>query len=886
MNKNIKQLLASVLVLANLLIVSFVPCANAEDTSDYEIQLLQGLGFVDEEYGPKSAEEQVTRGQIASILAYLRGFDKSQSSGGNFIDVPRDYWCAGQIYSLCDAGILHGTASDKFSPNDYITHSQLVKMLVSALGYDMQAQMAGGYPHGYMSVASGLGISIGSSDNALDFRTAAKLFAQAMDAEMLEMKIVGDDVVYEKNPDQTLLKKYNDIYNDKGIMTDNGITALNAPSSVGKKSVKINNMILEKGSFSCDDYIGCNLRYYYKNVRGEQTLLYAYPYKTNTRTIDAGDLDLYGTDFSTKKVYVKDENKYCKVDDYADVIYNGVAYPSFNTDTFRIKEGELVLIDNDDDGVYEVVLVNEYYNIYVTGVDDGMIYGKYGNSADTDKIDNLSVYANDGTAAEISGINSRNVVSVYRSKDASAVKMIVSSAAISGKVEAVEKGVSKPENADAQSLDSFKDRMSDMRIKISDEYYEFSPSYIEAVASGFSGAVIPAYGISYSAYLDKSGRIAGIEETSGNVYAYLTKVCFVDDGSEMNDMTMVKMFMADSTHVTTVFSENPKIDGVKMKSYESGTGTVSSYHEFFDGEGKFIPQLVRLKLNSLGEVSEVQTANSTTTSKYGYNSKEFTLCFSGKAGYGGPTQRSFSQTYTLGSDVVIFNAPPADDFEASELEIIPASRLVEGLSYNVKLYDADPSWACRAAVIQAGESNTWEQAVLVVESVGKTIDEDDSVINVVTGYINKSKVTYIEKNDGVFPSDLESGDVVRVVLSGQKVIRMQTLVSAKRDTEPFYNPLDGNDWSSYYGQIYARSTTAMTITTDGGKTITALPFNGSGTLVYVYDKATKTARVGTINDLVMTSPIKDDGTIDLSDNDTMVYVYKRRGYARNIVVIK
>lgn len=886
MNKIYRQLLATMLILTNLLIAGYIPCASAENSSDYEIQLLKGLGFVDKEYGPKSAEEPVTRGQIASILAYLRGFDKSTKIDGSFIDVPKDYWCAGQIYALCNAGILHGTAADRFSPNDYITRNQLVKMLVSALGYDMQAQMAGGYPQGYMSVGSELGLKSGSDVGAIDFGTAAKLFAEAMEVELLEMKIVDNKPVYEKVKDQNILKKYNDIYNDEGIMTDNGITKLNTPGTVGKNNVIINNMIMEKGSFDCDRYIGYNLKFYYKNVNGEKTLLYAYPYKTNVRTIADDDIDFYGSDFGIQKIYVMDDKKYCKIDEYVDVIYNGVAYPSFNADTFRIRQGELTLIDNDEDGTYDVVFADEYYNIYVTGKTDDIIYGKYGNSENIENADNLSIYDADGLPISTDEINSKNVMSVYKSKDSSNVKMIISSNTIDGKVDNVEKGVTRPDDMNAQSRESFINSMRDMRISVGEKSYSFSQSYIEAVADGYNGAVVPVYGITYTFCLDKNGKIAGVEETAGNIYAYLTKVCFVDDGSEMNDMTMAKMFMSDSTHVTTVFAENAKVDGVRMKSHESGSGTVSSYHEFFDGDGKFIPQLVRVKLNSLGEISEVQTSNSVTTNSYGYNAKKFSLCYSGKTGYGGSTQRSFNQSYTLGSDVVIFNVPPAEDFDASEIEIINVNRLQEGVSYNIKLYDADPSWACKAAVVQAGSSNEWEQAVLVVESVEKTIDDDDNIINVVSGYINKTKATYIEDSEGIFPTELESGDIVRVVLSGQKVKRMQILASAKRDTTPFYNSLDGNDWSSYYGQIYAKSNTALTLSTDGGRSITALPFNGSGTLVYIYDKASKTASVGTINDLVMTSPIKDDGTIDLSGNDTMVYVYKRRGYARNIVVIK
>lgn len=185
----------------------------------------------------------------------------------------------------------------------------------------------------------------------------------------------------------------------------------------------------------------------------------------------------------------------------------------------------------------------------------------------------------------------------------------------------------------------------------------------------------------------------------------------------------------------------------------------------------------------------------------------------------------------------------------------------------------------------AFDITTMAQSLCVVESVEQTVSADNEVIKVIHGYINKAKVTYQERDIGVFPQELTSGDIVRVVMGGtNRVKRLQILASAKRNKEAFFDNLDGNDWSSYYGQLYAKSDTGVTLTMDGGKSVTAFPYNN--TTVYVYNMGTKTVKVGSINDLVMTCPIMDDGRIDLTNSDSMVYIYKRKGYARNIVVVK
>ena len=888
MRKIMKQILAALLAvgLLQMNIVAFA--ADTQDNADYDIMLLKKLGFVNEAYGPKSGDEPVTRSQFASMVAYLRGFDETnESTGRNFIDIPADYWCAGQIYALYNDGLVHGTASDIFSPEEYVTYPQAVKCLVSLLGYDVQAKKAGGYPDGYISTASQIGLGSGVTDGAIDFRTAARLIVKAMDTEVLELVLSGGDgEKYAKSQYQTPLKKYNDIYYDTGVMTDNGISTLTGNTNAGSRYVVINDTVIGKGECDVEKYLGYRLKYYYKNNDGELTLLFVMPYNTKVIEIKDEDLDTSNPQFGMQKIcYVSDKGeKSCKIDDYADVIYNGKAYPAFDADTFKITQGRLTLIDNDNDGDYDVIYVEEYYCIYVSSIDidNEIIYGKYGNSVEYGKYTEVQFYTADGSAATVDAVSQKQVLSVLESRDDSMVSIIISTEFVSGKIESLTDTLTKPQNMLPEEIGRFRTRALDLRIVVNGEELAFSSEYIDAVIAGYQGASIPTMGLTYIFRLDSNRKIAGIEDPTGVQYAYLIKVAHYTHG-EMGGMTMARVFMQDSSIITTVFAKNVTVDGQRYKGQSEDNDAVQYYPKFLDEDGRFVRQPVKIRLNNLGEITEIETANNLTNS-YGYDKTKFTMCYKGNQSYGGSSQRRFDK-YTLANDVVIFNIPPDSDFDESELSVISASTLQEGANYPVQMYDADASWACKFVVIQAGESSDWYLASCVIESVKYALIDEDTVAKVATGLESTNRVTYVESKPGVFPEELASGDIVRVVKGvNNKIVRMQILASATRDTQPFYNRLDGDEWSTYYGQLYARSDTGFTLTMDGGASIEGIPFND--TSICVYDMKTKTARRGTRNDMVMNCPISDSGRIDLSNCNSMIYVFKRRGYARNVIVVK
>jgi len=926
MKKILKQVLAAAMAITCVLQLCAVPGAGAAPvetkySSVDDIELLSKLGFVSKSNGPKKGEDTVTRAQFANILGCLRGFDENtKNQGTKFMDIPDNYWCAGQIYSLYDVGLISGTSVNTFSPNELITYEQVVKCLVSLLGYEMPAVQAGGYPNGYLKIAAQLGITADASSDVLDYKTVAKLVVKTMDTDIMELTDAGGvNMSLSTSEDETPLNVYNDIYYDTGIMTDNGLTSLTGNAAFFGNAVNINNQVLNiNGRF--DEYLGYKLKYYYKESGDEQTLLFAIPYKTEVISLKDEDIVFENSDYGFKKIYYDTDTKekFCKIDDYADVIYNGKAYPEYDLDTLKFNQGDMTLIDNDSDGIYEVIVINEYYNVVVASVDkeNGVIYGKYGERVETWDADRVDYITSNGKATNISGLKTNQIISVYESGDEKYKKIVCCSETFTGAVSQVENYVSRPAIGDASAMESFRRTAVNMKITVSEKEYSLSSDFINNAASGYQGIVMPETGLTYTFRFDANGKIAMVESPAGYQYAYLIHVFFLDDNTELGGKTNVRLVLQDGTLTTTVFAKSVTIDGVKYEGHNEGPRGAYNCPEFFNN-GKFIRQAVKLKLNNAGEVAEVQTAtklysddaalNNDTEyhgrkekNSYGYNSTKFALCFDGTAKYGGHDQRSVGDKdirYSLPDDVVIFSLPSDDNFDEKKITVLTESQLADGTSTSWKLYDSDASWSVKLAVTQSKPSTAWNWGGYIIDSVRTEVMEDGTVSKAIVIHDGVGKTKALYPNDDAvlaqIPEDLTRGDICKLVTTGDKLMGFERILSPATQKTTIAGPESDEEWKSYYVHPYSASANGFTVLFDDGKDSDGNPKykiggfvkNGTATGGKIYDMEANEVQSARLTDLVSSSPIDENGKVNVTGRE-MIFFHYRNGWVVSFILIK
>ena len=160
---NIKKII-SVLLMAAVLPQTGV---FAEKTADYSESInFLSAAHVLENYTRDDLEKSISRIEFAKLLARIVYPDNNYywQEERAYEDVAAEYKAI--VSALAEQKIMLGYDEATFAPEQPITYNEALKALVSMVGYDYNAESSGGYPNGYVSCASDIGILKGMSDRS------------------------------------------------------------------------------------------------------------------------------------------------------------------------------------------------------------------------------------------------------------------------------------------------------------------------------------------------------------------------------------------------------------------------------------------------------------------------------------------------------------------------------------------------------------------------------------------------------------------------------------------------------------------------------------------------------------------------------------------------
>lgn len=372
-----KKVVVGLLVMCMALqTVVFGANASAEGDIEKKITILQNMGVITYDDEMEYSEDEVTREMLASILYYFyngaRNTEVNEYTGEwPFTDLDQGYWASGDIMTLVERGCMGGFTDNTFRLEETATQLQAIKSLIVVLGYTDVAEMKGGWPNGYISVAndlkltSGMQVSYNSPMTKGDF---VHLLYNALRAEVMEMNFKGiQNVTYK--PGDTLMNSLG-FYEIKGVLTATDTTSLLGYSEASKNRAVINGIEFDV-NFNCNDYIGMNVDALYKKVNGMDVgeLVYIAEYNNEIVVIDDDDIE---KDQTTSQVlcYVNENDKLkaVTIDTNVTFIFNGKRLTYFNEGHLEPKDGTVTLIDADKNGNYETIVVKSYAAYYVSSV--------------------------------------------------------------------------------------------------------------------------------------------------------------------------------------------------------------------------------------------------------------------------------------------------------------------------------------------------------------------------------------------------------------------------------------------------------------------------------------------------------------------------------------
>lgn len=714
------------------------------------VTVLSGLGIMkgypDGNFKPGDG---ITRAEFAKITSKLLGYTIS-SDTATFSDVPVSHWAHEAVETAVYAGAVNGTDPGLYSPDMPIESAQAAKIFVSILGYGAVAEAKGGYPGGYTAQAADIGLYSGVklSDGVITRGEIAVMTLNALNTKVLLQTSYGENAEASTFKDRTLMRENLKIDKEKGVVTGvRGTSLTSANNNDGADYIEIDNVRYKTQVPNTERYLGKTVEYYYDTEEDDRAEIYVIvPTESNdVLIVDADDIKSVGTG---KLTYLVDEReKTATFSATADVIYNGQALRNWTKADLKPDYGSITLIDNDNDGVYDVYMVNSIENYVVNSVniEKEIITSKVGGKMlklDSDENIVTLLDAKTGTEAALEEIEEWNVLSVYESVNTSGkkvVKVVRSSESVEGRL----------------------DGTSDDYVIINDKEYDTWGGF-----DGFDAKV----GDEGMFYLDANGRVAAFDKggVSAMKYGYLIKAAEKDG----MDSTLEMKILAQSGGVAKFEADLNRlmVDSVKTTTVSAALDKLRAN---CDTAGE-VYQPIRYKTNAGGKITELDTLTQTSGEdddalvKIYDTYTDHTL----QKIYYTPTG-TFEAQFGINDDTVMMKIPEDDLDDEDEYEVITSASLGVDQQYRVRAYNREDGNIVKLLLVYGdmAKSEIVQNKLMLVDKIINTVDEDGDAVLKVCGLYDGVKVEYPEYEDGVINAgDLKRGDIITLTLTdGNKI---------------------------------------------------------------------------------------------------------------------
>lgn len=519
-----KRIISLIIVLS--VIFSSVLFVNAAGKTAVDVEeaygLLQALSVIDKDFASDSTP--ITRAEFTALTVKAAGFAPyvaQEVSAAPFSDVAKDAPYASYIAMAKERKISLGYTDGSFRPEEKISLMEAVVYLIRILGYTDIAEEKGGYPGGYQTEAYSLDLLDGISDSFTSTVTkeyAVKLLFNALNTRVLVLNSYGDKDSFSIDYGNYLMYESMNVEKVEGIMDEVDISALVGPNELSPYTISINRVLIDVGTLSPNYLLGYNVTAYYKNENGKNVLVYVTPDKEKN-TVKTAEISEISEIANQVVTCVDSEGETTKIryEKGAAILYNGVATKSFFNTSIYLDEngaklsGYIDFLDNNGDGVADVVFVNAYEE-YIAGKKDAgskILYDKNDPShkivLDTTTNDPYTIIFNEaGEEIQLTAVKTGASVVVMRSKpDAyqGYIKVYVSVKTVSGVLE----GTDEKDGAKVVIIDGKEYPMSNYAVK----YYNAN-LYGKNIT-----AVINTYGevafIDDSSAVEKTGLLKGVK---------------------------------------------------------------------------------------------------------------------------------------------------------------------------------------------------------------------------------------------------------------------------------------------------------------------------------------------------------------------------------------
>lgn len=742
MKKIISTLLALTMVFSILPVGAATVTSSDDGLSAEETGIMTKLGILsNDDLFSYNKNFEITRAGFVQIADRIVKAEGMGTGSAPFWDVEKTNEYYNDIDAAYSFGLIDGGVGDDFRPYDIITYNEAVKIASVMLGYKAYANLNGGYPLGFVSVAKNAGFDLTGvgGNQKLTYTQAVRILFKVLTAKTLEQSSYGDTISYTNDKDNTLLKQNFDVEVVTGVLNATDITNIVANGAYSE-----NELMVGGEMYRCDDaapyrsMLGYRVNCYYTSSSDLHDIVYIAKYRTKTLLIDADEIG----EVSENSVVYYDEAKSDKkntvnINEHASYVYNGKAldYATEYSDDMiaDLDLGEVLFIDNDNDGTYDVISITEYVNYIVESVNknDNIVYGKYNKGDNLELTDDIKWQISDmrGNSYTLNDLSKGISLMAARTMDRSYINIIYCDDTVEGKVSGINK---------------------DNEVKINGKDYKISREYLE----NGNDIIVGTEGVFY---LNAHGQIVELEYSVGGgaVFGYLMKVKRESTLSENVGVSV----MANDEDKTLTFNlaKTVNIDGNSYKGADKIIKTLNP-------NGKTaVAEVIRYWLNDDGEIYKIdtpvlgsrETEDNSLVQRWTRSDSALGWKKSGRLG---------SKFYISLDNGTIYGI---DDYVESSNNVTvytPTSIgddtncVCDVYSVGTDSVKADIMVMKREDIEGSGGGNqvpTTTSYMCVFESYTHELNEDGETVGVITYYDGQAKVSaYVEESDEVNIPDL------------------------------------------------------------------------------------------------------------------------------------
>lgn len=680
--------------------------------------------------------ESVNRADFIRQLIYVTKTTAAAPETYYFEDVPAFDQNADNIYTAAELGWI--SKSKAFEPTREIRPDEALKILLSMMGYRPMAEAQGGYPLGYLRIASVTGMTNGieTAKNTLSSNDVYLLLFRALTTSVPKQTVFGNKQGFETGYEDMLSVIYN-VRRVKGRITATPYNSLRGSEpEYLKETVEIEGTVYDS-ELAAWDILGAGVRAYIlesRNTGVRGRVIYMRDLSERSRADLTNIIDKSG---NTVQYWDESGNRKKRIvlSENCSFILNGRKVTD-NIDSLFVPDcGEVIFSGSESLSDIDTVYINRYSYITVGQKD-------YVNETVSDKNsfeymlsfgDALYCIGTDGSNSDYKTLNSGEIYRVIKSAD--------------GKFIAIKKITEK--------IEGVIKRTQGDKIYIDDTEYKLSKYYLSTRLSEIKAGA-------NAAFICDGNIIVSISSSgSAMQYGYWT-AC--SDNSPFGNEIKAKIFTSSGEFKIYPLKKKLMIDGVAGLTYRD------AYTMFAQ-----TPQLIRFGLNGGGEIAYIDFATTQQPEQPGvYPDERNMLTYHNYLPQSMRYRNGALMAYVNLASTMIFSVP--SDITQDELFLVQNQKaMVHDRDYSAQIYNLDD---CGMAEVMVYVNDSPYQiskyaTPMLIESVELGLDKEGNEAYIVNGFHESTfKQLYLGKDINVTKSAAAGTvvDSVHPLLSGGDLI--------------------------------------------------------------------------------------------------------------------